>query len=135
MSKLIFKTTILQFFLVTTLPMFSQKVLQTDTATYVLVEQQPSFPGGEKALFKFISENIQYPVEAQINQSTGVVVCQFTVNEDGLIDNIICVRKADPVLVKEAIRLIKSMPKWLPGLQNNQPVKTKFTLPITFRMR
>ena len=107
-----------------------------DDVIFRVVEVKPEFPGGDKALFKYLSENVKYPVMAQENGIQGKVVCQFVINKDGSIVDIEVVRSAgDPSLDKEAVRVIKSMPKWKPGKQRNQPVRVKFTLPVNFRLQ
>ncbi len=95
----------------------------------------PQFPGGEQALFKFLNENIKYPVIAQENGIQGRVICQFVVNTDGSIVDIQVVRGVDPSLDKEAVRVIQSMPKWIPGKQRGKPVRVRFTLPINFKLQ
>lgn len=103
---------------------------------FMIVEKAPEFPGGQKALFKYLSENVKYPVMAQENGIQGKVVCQFVVNRDGSIVDIEVVRSAgDPSLDKEAVRVIKSMPKWKPGKQSGKTVRVKFTLPVNFRLQ
>ena len=95
----------------------------------------PEFPGGQQALLKYLSENVQYPVIAQANGIQGRVVCQFVVNKDGSIVDVEVVRSGgDPSLDKEAIRVIKSMPKWTPGKQKGKPVRVKYTVPINFQL-
>ena len=87
-------------------------------------------------MYKYIGENLKYPVIAQENGIQGKVICQFTINKDGSLVDIEVVRSAgDASLDKEAMRVIKSMPKWKPGKQRNQPVRVKFTLPVTFKLQ
>ena len=96
----------------------------------------PEFPGGQQALFKYLGDNVKYPVIAQENGIQGRVICQFVVNKDGSIVDIEVVRSGgDPSLDKEAIRVIKSMPKWKPGKQRGKPVRVKFTLPVNFKLQ
>lgn len=102
---------------------------------FVIVEKMPSFPGGEEALFKYLGENVQYPRVAQENGIQGLVVCQFVVNRDGSIVDVVVVRGADPSLDKEAVRVITAMPKWRPGQQRGKPVRVKYTLPVKFRLQ
>ena len=102
---------------------------------FMVVEQMPEFPGGQQAMMKFISENLQYPVAAQENGIQGRVICQFVINRDGSIVDVIVVRSAgDQYLDNEAIRVIKSMPKWRPGKQKGKLVRVKYTIPINFRL-
>ena len=85
------------------------------------------------ALFKFLGDNVKYPVIAQENGIQGRVICQFVVNRDGSIVDVEVVRPVDPSLDKEAIRVIKSMPNWSPGKQRGKAVRVKYTLPVNFR--
>ena len=96
-----------------------------------VVEQAPSFNGN---LMQYLSDNIQYPVVAQENGVQGRVIVQFVVERDGSITDVKVVRSVDPSLDKEAVRVVKSMPKWAPGKQNGQPVRVRFTLPVLFRL-
>ena len=109
---------------------------EEEEVVFVVVESMPEFPGGQQALFKYINENVKYPVIAQENGIQGRVICQFVVNKDGSIVDIEVVRSGgDPSLDKEAIRVIKSMPKWKPGKQRGKPVRVKFTLPVNFKLQ
>lgn len=109
---------------------------EPEDVIFYVVESMPEFPGGTQAMYKYIGENLKYPVIAQENGIQGRVVCQFTVNKDGSLVDIEVVRSAgDPSLDKEAVRVIKSMPKWKPGKQRNQPVRVKFTLPVNFKLQ
>lgn len=99
------------------------------------VEQKPSFPGGEAALMKWLSSNIQYPVMAQEEGAQGRVVVQFVVEKDGRIGQVKVARGRHPELDKEAVRLVKSLPKFIPGKNNGQAVRCWFTLPINFKLQ
>lgn len=101
---------------------------------FVVVEQQPEFPGGMSALMKFLSDNIKYPVIAQENGIQGRVITNFVVERDGSITDVNVVRGQDPSLDKEAVRVIKTMPRWKPGQQRGKPVRVRFTLPVQFRL-
>ena len=100
-----------------------------------VVEQMPSFPGGTGALMKFLNENIHYPVVAQENGVQGRVVISFVVERDGHITDVQVARSVDPSLDKEAQRVVKSMPKWIPGKQNGSAVRVKFNVPVAFRLQ
>ena len=100
-----------------------------------IVEKMPSFPGGESALNQYLNKNIKYPPIALENGVSGRVICQFVVNRDGSIVDIEVVRSVDKSLDNEAIRVIKSMPKWTPGEQRGKPVRVKYTLPVNFRIQ
>jgi len=108
---------------------------EEEQVIFQVVEEMPHFPGGEEALMKWLSENIRYPVIAQENGIQGRVICQFVVNTDGSIVDIQVVRGVHPSLDEEAVRVIKSMPKWIPGKQRGKPVRVRFTLPINFRLQ
>ena len=106
-----------------------------ENVVFVVVEKMPEFPGGQKELMKYFSENIKYPIIAQENGIQGRVIVQFTVRKDGSIDDVQVVLSADPSFDKEAIRLIKSMPKWTPGQQRGKAVHCKFTVPVVFKLQ
>ena len=107
-----------------------------EEVVFVVVETMPEFPGGQQALFKYLSENVKYPVIAQENGIQGRVICQFVVNKDGAIVDVEVVRSGgDPSLDKEAVRVIKSMPKWNPGKQRGKAVRVKYTVPVNFRLQ
>jgi len=110
---------------------------EPEEVIFVVVETMPEFPGGNAALFKFLSDNMKYPVIAQENGIQGTVVCQFVVNKDGSIVDVEAVRNTsgDPSLEKEAIRVIKAMPKWSPGKQRGKAVRVKYTVPVRFRLQ
>ena len=100
-----------------------------------MVEQAPQFPGGPAELMAWLGKNIRYPVIAQENGIQGRVICQFVVGSDGSVRDIKVMRGVDPSLDKEAIRVIQSMPKWIPGRQNGKAVSVRYTLPVTFKLQ
>ena len=106
-----------------------------ETKIFEVVEQMPSFPGGDAALMQFLSKNIKYPVVAEENGIQGRVIATFVVERDGSITDVKVVKSVDPSLDKEAIRVVKSMPKWIPGKQNGSAVRVKYTVPVTFRLQ
>ena len=109
---------------------------EEEEVVFVVVETMPEFPGGQQALFKYLSENVKYPVIAQENGIQGRVICQFVVNKDGSIVEVELVRSGgDASLDKEAVRVIKSMPKWKPGKQRGKAVRVKYTVPVNFRLQ
>ena len=109
---------------------------EVEEEVFVVVEKMPEFPGGQAALFKYLSENVKYPVIAQENGIQGRVICQFVVNKDGSIVDVEVVRTGgDPSLDKEAVRVIKSMPKWSPGQQRGKAVRVKYTVPVNFKLQ
>lgn len=106
-----------------------------ETKVFDVVEQMPSFPGGQAALMQWLSSNIKYPVVAEENGVQGRVVCTFVVEKDGSITDVKVVRGVDPSLDKEAVRVLKQMPHWIPGKQNGSAVRVKYTVPVTFRLQ
>ena len=102
---------------------------------FEVVEQNPSFPGGEAELMKWLHKNLKYPPVAQENGIQGKVYIQFVVNKDGSIVDPKIIRSADASLDKEAMRVVQAMPKWTPGRQRGKAVRVRFTLPVTFRLQ
>ena len=100
---------------------------------FEVVEQKPQFPGG--SVNGWLADHIKYPVVAAENGISGRVVVQFVVERDGSVSQVRVVRGVDPSLDKEAQRVISSMPKWIPGKQNGQAVRSRFTVPVTFRLQ
>ncbi len=100
-----------------------------------VVEEMPSFPGGNGALMSYLSSNVKYPVVAQENGVQGRVQISFVVEKDGSISDVRVARSVDPSLDKEAMRVVKSMPRWNPGRQNGQNVRVKYTVPVLFRLQ
>lgn len=105
------------------------------TDIYVVVEKQPEFPEGNAAMMKFLSDNINYPAEAQKKGIQGRVTTNFVVEKDGSLTDVTVVRGTDPLLDAEAVRVIQSMPKWKPGTQKGQKVRVRYTLPVVFRLQ
>lgn len=101
----------------------------------VMAEKMPEFPGGNGALLQYLNKNIKYPVVPQEQGIQGRVIIQFVVDKDGTITNPVVVRSIDPYLDKEALRVIKAMPKWKPGIQGARSVRVKYTVPVTFRLQ
>ena len=108
----------------------------TDTPcgkVFHVVEQMPQFPGGQAAMMKFIADSLRYPSVSCEHRIEGRVVVQFVVDCEGNILNPLVVRSVDPLLDREAIRLVKLMPKWIPGRQNGKPVSVVCLVPIRFK--
>ena len=99
-----------------------------------VIEQKPEFPGGESALYEYLSSHINYPAQAAEEGVQGRVIVQFTITKTGKIENVSGVRGRHPALDKEALRVVKSMPNWTPGRQDGRAVNVQHTLPITFRL-
>ena len=99
-----------------------------------MVEQMPQFQGGNTELLKYISKNVRYPAIAQENGIEGRVIVRFVVEKDGTIGEVQVVKGVDASLDKEAVRVVKTLPQWVPGKQNGRSVRVWFTLPVTFRL-
>ena len=102
-----------------------------DDEIFSIVENEPEYPGGDEALYKFISKNIVYPKSAREKGIQGTVLVEFVVEKDGKLSNIKVIRSADPALDAEAVRVISKMPKWKPGTQRGKKVRSTFRLPIS----
>jgi protein TonB len=112
-----------------------EKPKEEETKVFDVVEQMPQFPGGPNALFEYLSKNIKYPVVAEENGIQGRVIVTFVVERDGSITDVKVAKSVDPSLDKEAQRVVKSMPHWIPGKQNGSAVRVKYTVPVTFRLQ
>ena len=108
---------------------------EVSNKVFDVVEEMPSFPGGQGALMAFLSSNIKYPVVAQENGVQGRVIVGFVVERDGSITDVKIMRSVDPSLDREAQRVVKAMPKWKPGKQNGSAVRVKYTVPVVFRLQ
>jgi len=102
---------------------------------FTAVEESPKFPGGDAELYKWLSKNIRYPEMAAQNNIQGRVTVQFVVEKDGSVGEVKVVRGKDPDLDKEAMRVVKSLPKFIPGKMNGQSVRVWYTLPIMFKLQ
>ena len=108
---------------------------EVSNKVFDVVEEMPSFPGGQAALMSFLSSNIKYPVVAQENGVQGRVIVGFVVERDGSITDVKVMRSVDPSLDREAQRVVKAMPRWKPGKQNGSAVRVKYTVPVVFRLQ
>ena len=108
---------------------------EEETKVFDVVEVMPTFPGGQGALFEWLSKNIKYPVVAEENGVQGRVIVTFVVERNGSITDVQVAKSVDPSLDKEAVRVVKAMPHWIPGKQNGSAVRVKFTVPVTFRLQ
>lgn len=106
----------------------------SDDQTFSVVEQMPEYPGGMRAGLEFMARNLRYPTKAREAGKQGRVIVQFVVRKDGSLSDFKVLRPVDPWLDAEAIRVISTMPKWKPGMQEGKPVSVKFTLPVTFML-
>jgi len=110
-------------------------VAKKNQQVFDVVEKMPEYPGGQAALFEYLSTNVKYPVDAEKQKIQGRVLVTFVVNTDGSITDIEVVKKAFPSLDAEAVRVISGMPKWIPGEQKGQKVRVKYTVPLSFNLR
>ncbi|MCI1742033.1 MAG: energy transducer TonB [Prevotella sp.] len=108
---------------------------EIENKVFDVVEQMPSFPGGNSALMSYLNSNVKYPVVAQENGVQGRVVISFVVEKDGSITDVQVVKSVDPSLDREASRVVRSMPRWNPGKQNGQAVRVKYDVPVSFRLQ
>lgn len=107
---------------------------QKDTTVFEVVEVMPEYPGGMSELMRFLAQSIKYPEKCQKEGAQGRVVVRFVVDKDGSVVQPEVVRGTHPDLDAEAIRVVKAMPKWKPGMQKGKVVRTRYTLPVTFRL-
>jgi protein TonB len=116
------------------IPDNQEPVVPVEKEPETIVEEMPSFPGGEEALFGFISQNLKYPDEAAKNNISGKVIIKFAVAADGSVKRIEVLRSINPLLDEEAMRVISMLPKWRPGKQNGVPVAVWFFVPVNFKL-
>ena len=109
-------------------------VSQSNQNVFDQVEEMPEFPGGMPALIEFLQTNIKYPNDAKKQNVGGRVMVMFVVEPDGSISNVRVARKVFPSLDSEAVRVVKSMPKWKPGKEKGRAVRVNFTLPVVFNI-
>ena len=108
---------------------------KVEAEVFLIVEEPPTFPGGEAALYKWLGENLKYPEEAKELGIQGRVFVSFVVEPDGSTSNAVVKRGIGGGCDEEAIRIVKAMPKWGPGKQRGQPVRVQFNLPIKFTLQ
>ncbi len=108
---------------------------EVDDEVHIFVERMPEFPGGAQALMKYFAANIKYPVICAEIGMQGKVFIGFVVDKDGSITNVVVKRSPDTNLSKEAMRVVRAMPKWNPGKQGGKPVRVSYTVPVNFRLQ
>lgn len=106
----------------------------TDSDVYTVVEVAPVYIGGQTAMIQFLSKNLQYPAEAMAKNVQGTVYVSFIVEKDGSISNVVLKRDIGSGCGEEAVRVVKMMPKWMPGKQKGKEVRTQFILPVSFKL-
>ena len=99
---------------------------------FAVVDRAPQFPGGNEALTEFLRSNVKYPVEAEEKGIEGRVVLSVLIGKDGSVSNVHVVKSVDPTLDKEALRVVRLMPKWIPGKKNGRATQERYTIPFTF---
>ena len=114
---------------------FCQRVVTDEQKVFDVVEQMPAFPGGPNALFEYLSKNVKYPAIAEEKGVQGRVIVTFMVEKDGSITKVKVAKSIDPSLDKEAVRVIRNMPHWIPGKQNGSAVRVNYTVPVEFRLQ
>ncbi len=110
-------------------------VSQSSQSVYDEVEMMPEFPGGMQAMIEYLNTNIKYPKDAIKQEVGGRVMVMFVVETDGSLSNVRVARKVFPSLDAEAVRVVKTMPKWKPGKEKGRPVRVNFTMPIVFSIK
>ena len=108
---------------------------EEENKVFDVVEQMPAFPGGPAALMQYLHSHVKYPAVAEENGISGRVTVQFVVERDGSVTDVRTMKSVDPSLDREAERVVKSMPKWIPGKQNGSPVRVKYFVPVVFRLQ
>ena len=108
---------------------------EEENKVFDVVEQMPSFPGGTSALMAYLSSHVKYPAVAEENGIHGRVTVQFVVEKDGSVTDVKTMKSVDPSLDREAERVVRSMPKWIPGKQNGSAVRVKYFVPVVFRLQ
>jgi protein TonB len=108
--------------------------MQDNPLNFHVVEDLPQFPGGAGEFMKWLTKNLRYPVDAERQKIQGKVVVQFIVSKDGTVGNIEIVKSLDPSCDREALRVLRMMPKWKAGIQDGKPCRTKVCIPIVFRL-
>jgi protein TonB len=108
---------------------------KVEAEVFLIVEEPPTFPGGDQALYKWLGENLKYPEEAKELGIQGRVFVSFVVEPDGSTSNVVVKRGIGGGCDEEAVRIVKAMPKWAPGKQRGQPVRVQFNLPIKFTLQ
>lgn len=114
---------------------YGSKEEAPDDPVFKVVDEMPKFPGGQEGLMRYLAKNIKYPVMAQKNKEQGQVVLQVIIGKDGNISNIKILKSVSTWVDAEAVRVIRSMPKWEPGKQNGQAVAVEYTIPMTFKLQ
>lgn len=132
MKKILSFLFVLIFLAVPSSELYAQKRKQKKVEKDEII--MPSYPGGEKALLKFIMSETEYPFEARVKNEIGEVLVAFSIGMDGYISGVRVLRSVSPSLDAEAVRVVKKMKPWFPGKKNGVPVRTEMTIPINFKI-
>jgi protein TonB len=111
-----------------------EKIVNAE-GVFFKVEEMPEFPGGEQALRDYIAGNISYPEQAKKDSITGKVYISFVIDTTGRVEEAKVVRGVHPLLDNESLRVVRSMPAWIPGKEKGKPVKVAYTIPVTFLLK
>lgn len=106
-----------------------------DPQLYTIVEQMPSFPGGEAGLMEYLGKNLRYPYAAKDKGIENTVICCFFIEKDGSIKQPFVMQPVNPMLDREALRVLSTLPKWIPAKKQGKPIRVKYILPISFRLK
>lgn len=104
-------------------------------SVFDVCEHLPDFPGGIKGLMTYLQQNVKYPKSAEKKKEEGRVVVQFVIKKDGSLTDVKVVKNVSSALDAEALRVVKAMPNWKPGMHKGKPVQVKYDLPVSFRLR
>ena len=110
------------------------KKIDENVLCYVITEQMPTYPDGDAALMAFISKNLKYPEEAIRKKIEGKVILGFVIDSTGVVKDVSVLRSLEPACDKEAIRVVKLLPRWIPGKQDGKKVNVRYTLPVIFKL-
>ena len=113
----------------------ANKIEGDSVRIYDVVEQMPSFPGGNQALVEYLSKHIKYPVVAEEKRIQGRVIVTFVVERDGSVTDVRVAKSVHAFLDKEAVRVVSGMPRWIPGKQNGKAIRVRYTVPVTFGLK
>lgn len=116
-------------------PIFQEEEEEISNEVFFTVEEMPEFPGGERALVRFLTSSVRYPVVARENGIQGTVIVTFVIEKEGEVADVEILRSIDPALDREALRVVNSLPRWKPGKQRGRPVRVSFRVPIAFELQ
>lgn len=106
-----------------------------DDQLYTVVEEMPSFPGGEQGLLEYLSKNLRYPYQAKAAKLESTVICCFFIEKDGSLKQPTVLQSASPLLDREALRVLSTLPRWIPAKKHGKPIRVKYILPVSFRLK